>query len=142
MRFETTVPIAADPRTVWRTWTDVEHWPDWTPSVLKAKRLDTSAEFGVGSRARLKQPGMRAMTWTVTESVPGRSFIWRSATAGVRLLAGHVLEPAPGDLVTARLRFELAGPLAAPVGWLIGARIRRYLQMETDGVKRYCEAGH
>ncbi len=139
MRFETSREIAADPAAVWAVWTDVEHWPDWTDSMTSVHRLDTG-EFTVGSSARVKQPGVRAMVWTVTESEPGRSFNWSSRTLGSRMVASHVLVPGPDGRLTAQLSVEQTGPLAGLLGLLAGAQIRRYLEMEADGIKRHCES--
>lgn len=138
MRFETTVQIAADPNRIWSTWLDVERWSDWTPSVDSAQRLD-EGEFGVGSRARLKQPKMRAAVWEVTELEPDRSFVWTTRSGGVTMVASHVIEPG-ADAATVRLVLDLTGPLSGLLGRLMGGRIRSYLQAEADGVKTYCEA--
>ncbi len=139
MRFETSREIAADPAAVWAVWTDVEHWPDWTASMTSVHRLDTG-EFTVGSRARVKQPGIRAMVWTVTESQPGRSFNWASRTLGSKMVASHILTPGPDGTLSAQLVVEQTGPLAGVLGLLAGAQIRRYLELEADGIKRLCES--
>ncbi|MGA8115941.1 MAG: SRPBCC family protein [Actinocatenispora sp.] len=138
MRFETAVDIAADPLRIWKAWTEVETWPEWTASVSWVERLDDT-EFGVGSRARLKQPGLRALVWTVSESEPGRSFVWRTRTSGIDLIAGHYLEDGPDLRVHARLTFEQSGLLAVPVGIFVSGTIRKFMQMEADGIKKRCE---
>jgi uncharacterized protein YndB with AHSA1/START domain len=138
MRFETSVDIAAAPSRIWSTWVDVEHWPDWTASVESAERLDDGA-FGVGSRVRLKQPKMRATEWEVTELEPDRSYVWSARSGGMSMVAGHTIEPG-ADRQMVRLTFELTGPLSGLFGRLAGGRIRRYLDMEANGVKSHCEA--
>jgi uncharacterized membrane protein len=138
MRYETAVDIAAGADRVWATWIDVESWPDWSESVDSAQRLDDGA-FGVGSRARLKQPKMRAAEWEVTELETDRSFVWRTRSGGLDMVATHVIEPA-GEGVRVTLGFELTGPLSGLIGRLMGGRIRRYLGMEADGLKAHCEA--
>ena len=138
MRFETTVPIAADAERIWKTWVDVERWPEWTTSIDSVERLD-AGEFGVGSRARVKQPKMRAAVWEVTELEPNRSFVWQTRSGGVTMVAGHVIEPGTGSS-TATLTLDLTGPLAGLLGRLMGKRIRSYLQAEADGVKAHCES--
>jgi uncharacterized protein YndB with AHSA1/START domain len=138
MRFETTVQIAADPSRIWSTWLDVERWSEWTTSVDSSERLD-EGEFGVGSKARVKQPKMRVAVWEVTEVEPDRSFVWTTRTGGVTMVASHVIEPG-ADAATVRLSLDLTGPLSGLLGWLMGGRIRSYLQAEADGVKAHCEA--
>ena len=138
MDYETTVDIAADPDRIWSTWIDVERWPEWTESMESVRRLD-DGEFGVGSRVRVKQPKLRAAVWEVTEAEPARSFVWVARTAGMTMVASHEVEPAAGG-VTARLTFEMTGPLSGVIGRLLGTRIRSYLQMEADGVKTRAES--
>lgn len=139
MRYETSVRTTADPMQVWTTWMDIEHWSDWTPSIESIERLDRGA-FGVGSTARVKQPKMRPMTWKVTESTPGRSFIWAASTAGTNLVAGHFLEPGPNGGATIRLSIDHTGLLAGLLGRFVGDRIGAYLQMEADGAKHRAES--
>src|SRR3990172_610371 len=51
-------------------------------------------------------------TWTVSESVPARSFTWRTKVRGAATTTGHVIEPAPsGAPVT--LSIEIGGIAAA-----------------------------
>ena len=66
MGFEVVIGINATEERVWAALTDVEHWPDWTSSVTSVARID-GGSFGVGSQARIKQPKLGTMHWTVTE---------------------------------------------------------------------------
>ncbi|WP_256092809.1 SRPBCC family protein [Micromonospora aurantiaca (nom. illeg.)] len=56
MRFAESVDIAADVERVWEVQSDVERWPEWTPSVTAARRLEPGPLL-LGSTARLEQPG-------------------------------------------------------------------------------------
>jgi hypothetical protein len=82
---------------------------------------------------------MSAMTWEVTEAVPKRSFVWTARTTGTRMVAGHYLETDTDGALIARLTFDHAGPLVGLLSKLVGGRVRRYLQMEAEGVKRRVE---
>jgi uncharacterized protein YndB with AHSA1/START domain len=137
MRYEYVVKIAAPPGKVWSTLIDVEHWPQWTESMIRVQRLD-DGPLSVGRTARVHQPKMRPMVWTVTELAPEQSFTWATATAGLRLVAGHDLTPETGG-VSALLSLQVTGWLAPLVTLFIGPRIRRYLQMEAEGLKRHTE---
>jgi uncharacterized membrane protein len=118
--------------------------------VSEVERLD-SGDFGAGSRARVKQPGMPRLVWEVTEYVPGEVFSWASKVPGVTTTGGHRLVAAPGgagsggdvpgDRVTVTLTLDQEGFLAPAVWRLTGSRSRRYVQMEADGLKRRCESG-
>jgi hypothetical protein len=81
---------------------------------------------------------MRGTVWEVTELEPDRSFVWSARSGGVSMVAGHTIEPG-ADRATVRLSFDLTGPLSGLFGRLAGGRIRRYLGMEADGLKAYCE---
>lgn len=118
--------------------------------MSEVERLD-AGDFGAGSRARVKQPGMPRLVWEVTEYVPGKVFSWASKAPGVTTTGGHrlVVDPSgrgsggavPGDHATVTLTLDQEGFLA-PVLWrLTGSRSRRYVQMEADGLKRRCESG-
>jgi uncharacterized membrane protein len=147
---ETSIEIAASAELIWSTLSDVERWPEWTHSVSEVERLD-AGEFGAGSRARVKQPGMPRLVWEVTEYVPGEVFSWASRAPGVTTTGGHrlVADPSgragagdvPGDRVTVILTLDQEGFLAPIVWRLTGSRSRRYVQMEADGLKRRCESG-
>ncbi|OBG41152.1 SRPBCC family protein [Mycolicibacter heraklionensis] len=139
MHYTRTDPIAARPSEVWAVLTDVERWPDWTASMREIVRLDTGP-LRVGSTARVRQPTGRPMVWTVTEIVHERSFTWTASTAGIRFTGFHELTPT-GSGVRAALTFTVTGPMAWLAGLLAGGRIRRYVDMEADGLKRRSE-GH
>ena len=140
MHHETSIEIAASPELIWSTLSDVERWPDWTRSVSDVERLD-AGDFGAGSRARVKQPGMPRLVWEVTEYVPGKVFSWASKVPGVTTTGGHRLVVDQGDRVTVTLTLDQEGFLAPVVWRLTGSRSRRYVQMEADGLKRRCESG-
>lgn len=138
MRFEETVDVDAVPAAVFAVYADVERWSDWTASVTKVERLDDGA-FGVGSRAKVHQPKLPVATWTVTDLQPGRAFTWVATGPGLRTTGTHLVEPSGhGARVTATLDQE--GPLGWLVGRLTAGLTRRYLVLETEGIKRRCEA--
>lgn len=138
MRYTRTDPIAARPADVWAVLTDVEHWPDWTASMREITRLD-SGPLRVGSTARVRQPTGRPMVWTVTELADERSFTWTASAAGIRFTGYHELTATESG-VQAVLTFTLTGPMAWLARLLAGGRIRRYVDMEADGLKRQAES--
>lgn len=70
-----TVAIDAPADLVWNVFTDVEHWPDWTPSVTRLAGLD-GPELVVGRRFQIDQPRLPRLVWTVTEFIPHKSWTW------------------------------------------------------------------
>jgi hypothetical protein len=122
---------------VWEVLTDVERWPERIETVTSADRLD-SGPLTVGSRARLVQPRLPPAEWTVTHLVAGSSFTWESRSPAVRIVAGHVVEPA-ADGTRLTLSIDLAGPMAWP-GWLMTRSLtKRYVATEAASIKRVAE---
>ena len=140
MGFEITTNIEALPEAVWAVLTDVERWPEWSPSMTKVTRLD-SGPFVEGSQARIKQARLPTMVWTVTELTPGRSFVWEAKRPGLTLVAGHRLTNGDDGAVKVTLTVEQRGALGRLLEPLTSRSAKRYLQMEADGLKRQSEAG-
>ncbi|MGH3424907.1 MAG: SRPBCC family protein [Nocardioidaceae bacterium] len=137
MEYTYAVKIAALPASIWAVLTDVERWPEWTPSMTLIRRLD-DGPFAVGSRARVEQPGSRTLVWTVTELEPDRSFVWTASTTGITLTARHQLSEADSS-VSVDNSLVADGWAARIVTAMIGGRLRRYVRMETEGLKQRCE---
>jgi uncharacterized protein YndB with AHSA1/START domain len=136
--FQVSVDIAAPPQRVWAVTTDVEHWPEWTESVVSARRLD-SGPFRVGSRARIRQPGFLPALWEVTELDPGRSFTWVTSGPGMRAAGYHGVEAIPsGSRATLSVTFE--GLLGGLVSSLMARTTERFLGLEAVGLKKRSES--
>jgi uncharacterized membrane protein len=140
MRYVESVEIAADLDRVWAVQTDVERWPEWLPTVTSLRRLEPGP-FVLGSSARLEQPRLRPAVWRVTEIDPPRLFVWESDSPGVHSRGEHRAEPLPDGRVRAELVMVQTGPLAGPVGLLLGRTVRDYLRREAAALKRRCEQG-
>jgi uncharacterized protein YndB with AHSA1/START domain len=135
--FDIAVDIAAPPDRVWKVMTDVEQWPEWTESVQDVKRLD-QRPFGIGSRARIKQPKFLPAVWEVTEFDPGRSFTWVTRSPGMVASGRHRVEPtANGSRAT--LSVAYGGFLGGLVAKMLGSITDRYLMFEAAGLKQRSE---
>ena len=139
MTIETSVDIDADVLAVWRVVRDVERWPRWTPSMTSVQRLDDDGPLDVGSRVRIKQPGMPAMVWTVTALTPTAGFTWTTRSPGVTAVASHELTALPGGSTRLRLAVSESGPLSGLVARLARRRGTRFVQQEADGLKAAAE---
>lgn len=133
-----TVEVDAPADAVWEVLTSPAGWPAWTDSVTEAELLDE--RFGLGARVRVVQPGLRPAVWTVTDLEEGRAFTWTSRSPGVLTTASHVLLPAGPGRTELRLHLHHDGFLASLVHRLLGARTRRYVEMEARGLKAAAEA--
>jgi ribosome-associated toxin RatA of RatAB toxin-antitoxin module len=138
MNFSKTIEIAAPPERVWAVMSDVERWPEWTPSVTSVELLDGKS-LALGSRARIRQPKLLPAVWKVTE-ISGRSFTWKTGNSLVRVFGRHWVEPASQGS-RASLSLEFGGLFGWLFGWLFRDLNNRYLNMEATGLKRRSEGG-
>ena len=136
--FSIVTDVAAAPSTVWDVITDVERWPEWTPSVRSIKRYD-AGPLVLGSRAHIQQPKLRPADWVVTRIESGKGFDWVTRVPGLVVTGGHWIAPIPtGSRVTVSIRLE--GLLSPIVSWLARKLNASYLDLEARGLKAYCEA--
>lgn len=136
--FSINVQIAAPADEVWAVMSDIERWPEWTPSITSIERTN-AGPFRIGARARIHQPRLPAADWVVTNLQEGRAFEWESRAPGVHVVASHVVEPSGGG-ARATLSIQYRGIIGDLIGRLAGGINRRYLAMEADGLKRRAEA--
>ena len=139
VEYEHTIEIAAHPDRVWDVMSDVERWPEWTPSVSGAQLLDAGG-LRPGQRARLRQPRLPVAIWTVERIEHGRTFAWRSDAAGLSSVGEHTVEKKDADSSRVVVRLTHSGPLAGPVRVIYGGLIRRYVRFEAEGLKRAVES--
>jgi uncharacterized protein YndB with AHSA1/START domain len=133
-----TVDIDAEPEKVFAVLCDVERWPDWTTTMTSVRRMENGA-FGVGSTARVRQPRLRPAVWQVTQFEDNRNFTWTTGSPGLRMTAGHSIEPhGMGSRVA--LSFELSGFIAPLASRLYGGLIERYITIESQGLKKRSES--
>ena len=131
------IEIAATPEIVWAVTKDLERWPEWTPTVVSAKRLD-DGQFKTGSRALIKQPGLPEAEWVVTDLESGKRFIWETRVRGLHMIATHDVAASDSGVVNT-LVLETRGVVALLLSPFIGGAIRDALQKENAGLKKFCE---
>jgi hypothetical protein len=101
-------------------------------------RLDDGV-LDVGSATRVKQPGMPALVWHVTELALGRAFTWEARSGGIVTIARHDISPADGGGSEVTLGIDQRGPIAWLLHLCFGGRTRRYVEAEARGLKRRAE---
>lgn len=136
--FSMTVEIQAPPDRVWAVMSDIERWPEWTPTVTSIQRVDRGP-LAIGSRARIRQPKLPPAEWQVTELDQGRSFTWITCRLGVRVTARHRVEANEGGS-RARLSIQFSGVLGPLVARLTRDLNERYLALEARGLRERSEA--
>lgn len=138
MTLEDTIHIEAPADVVWAVTEDIERWPEWTPTVTAAHRLD-DGPLGIGSRVRIKQPVQPESDWTVTEYVHGHRFAWTTRRSGLRMTASHEVcrhEPGAANV----LRVDVSGVAAVALWPVLRIAIRHALAQENRSLKARCEA--
>lgn len=131
------VEIAAPPARVWEVMHDIDRWHEWTPSIAGITR-DGGAAFAVGTWVTVRQPGFPPARWRISAIEPGRAFTWVSRAPGMRVVATHAVDSAPGGS-RATLSIEYHGVLGALFEWLTRAKTARYVEMEAAGLRRRSE---
>ena len=138
MEYRVTANVGAPPAAVWRLFTDLERWPELSPSTSEVRRLD-DGPLQVGSEAMVKQPGLPRARWRVTGMAPDRIFPWQTSAGGVTTVGDHRVEPtATGSTIT--LTLYIRGPLAGLAALLFGRRAKRSVSMELEGFRAAADA--
>ncbi|MFG1929197.1 SRPBCC family protein [Mycobacterium sp. NPDC048908] len=132
------VDIDAPAQVVWEVFSDVERWPEWTPSVTKIVALDGPG-LAVGKRFEIKQPRMPKLVWEVTELTPGESWTWVQRSPGGSTVARHEVNAESDGRTKVRQQLDQRGPIGALVGVLMRGMTRRYLDLEATGLKARSE---
>ena len=136
-QFSISIDIHAPVDRVYEVMSQVDRWPEWTPSVTSIKRLD-SGPFVVGSRAVIRQPMFPPALWTVTAIDGRRGFTWTSRAPGITVTAHHSIT-GYGNATTATLSLRYEGPLGGLLARMTRGITNRYLAMEAKGLKARSE---
>jgi uncharacterized membrane protein len=134
----TSIDIEAPPDRIWAALRDIEHWSEWSPTVISIRRLD-AGQLAVGSRAIVRQPKLLPARWQVTEIEEGRGFTWATAGPGLLVTAHHYIEAAASSS-RVTLSLDFSGPFGALVARLTRCLNERYLALEAQGLKKHAEA--
>src|SRR5438034_11507485 len=96
---EASLETAASPATVWRVWSDVNHWPEWNPDMNES-RLDGPLKLGATGMINTKSGGKHDVVVTQYEEV-GRS---RSRATLLRARRWRSAPPTPPNEMERGLR--------------------------------------
>ena len=138
---DSSISIDAPAPLVWSIFSDVERWPEMTPSVDRLTALD-QAPLALGRRYRIEQPRFPKLVWEVTALEPGRSWTWVQRSPGGTTTAVHDVIAQGADRTLVRQRIEQAGPVGSLVGRLMKRITTTYMDQEAQGLKAMAEAAH
>jgi uncharacterized membrane protein len=131
MRFDHSITVQAPQERVWQVYSDVERWPEWTPTIDSVERLD-AGRIHIGAKTRIRQPKLPVAIWEVTDLKEGEYFEWVSKAPGIKTIGGHRVVGTPeGTVVTATIIHE------GPIGWIFGKLYARLTKnyVETEALK-------
>ena len=134
---EASMETKATPDTVWRVWSDVNHWPAWNPD-MKASRLDGPMKLGTTGNIDTRSGGKHDVV--VTHYEEGRSFELEStALPGTKMAIRATISPSgSGSRITQG--FEPRGLLAPIVGPMMGGAILKTFNSVLSGLKQRVES--
>lgn len=134
---EASLETTASPATVWRVWSDVNHWPEWNPDMNES-RLDGPLKLGATGMINTKSGGKHEVV--VTHFEDGRSFELEStALPGTKMAIRATIAPsAAGSRITQG--FEPRGVLAPIVGPMMGGMILKTFNSVLNGLKGKVES--
>lgn len=137
MQITETITVDASIERVWEMTIDLDSLPSVTPTVTRVERLD-AGPVQVGTRARLSQPQLPRLVWTVeTVDAPHR-FTWATRLFGVRMIGVHELASAGPNQTHLTLGILFEGGGAAGMARLTRRSIARSLEVEAEGFARAC----
>ncbi len=139
MEYEKSLTVAAESGPVWKVLSDIERWPERISTYEEVRRLDDGA-LRVGSRARIKQRGLAAGEWEVSELVEGSTFTWASRQPGIRIVGRHQVSTDTDGTTRLTLGLEQTGWLSGLVSLLLGRKVREYVDLEAEALKAAAEA--
>lgn len=139
MHYERSLPVAAPPARVWEVLTDIERWPERITTYEEVRLLD-EGDLRVGSRAHVKQKGLKAGEWQVSEMVEDRTFTWDSRQPGVHIVGRHSVSTDDEGTTHLTLVLEQSGWLSGLVTMALGRLVREYVDLEAEALKAAAEA--
>jgi uncharacterized membrane protein len=138
VHFEKTIEIDAPQGRVWDVLSDVEAWPRRIETVDTVELL-TPAPITRGSRVRLKQPKLPEGDWDITVWDAPSYFEWTQKTTGITSVAGHRVGALGEGRSRLTLTLDMSG-LLVPLVLFYKGLTNRYLDLETEGMKRAAES--
>ena len=103
---------------LWEFLSDVAHWKDWNAGI---ERIEIHGPFVAGTPFTMQPPGQEALTSTLTEVTPNRSFTDETVVGETRVLVSHRLVALPSGGTRIVYRTEIHGPEAGEVGAMVTA---------------------
>ena len=138
--FSSVGEVNASAQSVWDVTVDVERLPELTPTMTSVVLVDPDVPLAVGSQARIRQPGMRELTWTVSTFDEPNEFVWSTKVMGVTMVATHLVERLSDETCRQTLTVALSsGWRARLMGAVAGRKLQAALETESSGIAAAAE---
>ena len=139
---EASLDTTASPVTVWRVWSDVNHWPDWNPDVIS---VSLDGPLAVGASGTMTTT-TRTHPIRIVGMEPGRSFQLEARVIPLtRFVFQCEVAPLGGDACRISQRITVNGPasflLSRPMSRQIAATFPPVLEGLKGAAERTAAAG-
>lgn len=115
---------------LWELVSDLERWQDHLDTFTSVTALQPGPTR-VGSRFRVRQPGLSAVVYEVTQWWEGVGFVWETRGPGLVGTAEHEISPLQ-DGSRLELTYTWTGPLARVARRVAGPRAKRMVELEAE----------
>lgn len=124
---------------MWRLLCDVERWPEVLPTITSVEAMQTAGPPAVGSRYRVRQPGLATAVYEITKWHPDAGFVWAARAVGLVTTARHAIsEVETGSQL--ELEIEWSGPLSPIIGYFYGSKALQMIETEAETFARLAHA--
>ena len=137
-KYSTSITINTGQEAIWKVFSAVARWHEWTPTVTKVEVLD-APELKLGNRYKVFQPKLQPAEWTVTVLTPPSNFTWESKAPGMHMIAEHILTSKGANQTELTLTFTFKGWLGKLIGRMYGKTAESYIQTEARSLKERTE---
>jgi hypothetical protein len=134
---EKTALIKSQPEHIFRVLTDLNHWNQWTPSIIGISFVGKDT-FAVGTRIKVLQPKLPPAVWTITEISENKLLVWKKKSFALKVTANHIIQDSHDGAIV-KLQIIHQGFLANLAYKLSSTLTDKYLTMEITGLKERCE---
>ena len=135
--YEYGLETTAAPETIWRLWTDVEHWGAWDSGLEK---VELRGPFAVGAEIVMTPAGQEPVVMRVAELKEHELYVDEADLGGVVVRVVHRLEPLGGGRIRVVHRAEITGPAVDTMGPQVGPAITADFPQTVAALVRLAES--
>jgi hypothetical protein len=115
---EHSIETTLAPEAIWRTWTDVERWPEWNRDIA---RIALRGPFAPGSTIAMTPHGEETVELRIAEAVAGELFVDEADVEGTIVRTTHRIDRVDDDRVRIAYGLEATGAAAEQIGPAVSA---------------------